>query len=343
MPFGYVFSVVLVSLGVACALTSWRRMAAVSAVPALLVNELPFIVGAMLTASTVFALVEGDLATPAGAAAAGVALLALAGLAVVVRRATRAHTALGNVGPPNRPWARILRSPFFPGRRDVVRTARAYGQDPRHTVDIYHRRDRPTGMPILLHLHGGAFRSGDKSREGQPLIRFMTSRHGLVCASANYRLQPTANLADQVDDVCAAIAWIRAHAEEFGGDPNTFFITGASAGANLAIRAARDHTAAFAGLICRYGYYGGLAPLGDLPPILVLHGDKDLWVPASDARKFAGQARTASSQLVTYAELPGAHHNFDMFESIRATAINDAVARFIADAVAGRPADQRSR
>ena len=51
---------------------------------------MPFIVGYLLIASTMLALADGDLGSPAGAAGAVAALLALAGLVVVVRRALRA-------------------------------------------------------------------------------------------------------------------------------------------------------------------------------------------------------------------------------------------------------------
>jgi hypothetical protein len=85
----------------------------------------------LLIASTVLALAEGDLESPGGAAGAAVALLALAGLVVVVRRELRAHAALQNTGRPKRPWGRILRAPFFPGRLDVVRVrGLAYGDGP---------------------------------------------------------------------------------------------------------------------------------------------------------------------------------------------------------------------
>jgi acetyl esterase/lipase len=277
----------------------------------------------------VLALVEGDLDSPAGVAAAGVALLALAGLGVVVHRAMRAHEALHNAGRPRRPWGRILRAPFFPGRRDVVRVRdRAYGDGPRRTLDLYHRRDRPAGGPILLHFHGGGFHSGNKDREARPLIRHLTSRCGFVCVSAGYRLQPSVTLADQVADVRAAIAWVRAHAAEYGGEPGALFVTGSSAGAYLAIQAACAGETGIAGLICRYGYYGGLAPSRDMPPMLVIHGEKDILVPASAARAFAERVRTASSHAVIYAELPGAHHDFDLFESIRAAAVSEAVEAF---------------
>ena len=83
-------------LGVGCALTQWHRLGWFAAIPALLVSELPFIVGYLLIGSTALALAEGDLDSPGGAAGAGAALLALAGLVVVVGRALRAHAALGN-------------------------------------------------------------------------------------------------------------------------------------------------------------------------------------------------------------------------------------------------------
>jgi hypothetical protein len=94
MPAGYLFAVALYSWGVVCALTRWRRLGSLSAIPALLVSELPFILGYLLIASTVLALADGDLGSPGGAAGAAVALLALAGLVVIVRRAMRAHAAL---------------------------------------------------------------------------------------------------------------------------------------------------------------------------------------------------------------------------------------------------------
>ena len=331
MPVGYWIPVALYSWGVACALTRWRRLGSFSAIPALLASELPFIVGYLLIASTVLAFVDGDLGSPGGAAAAAVALLALAGLVVVVGRAMRAHAALRNDGRPRRPWGRILRAPFFPGRPGVVRVrGLAYGDGPRRTLDVYHRRDRPASAPVLLHLHGGRFSSGNKAREARPLIRHLTSRRGFVCVSANYRLQPHASLAGQVADVRGAIAWVRAHAAEYGAEPGTLFLAGSSAGANLAIRAVCEGETGIAGLICRYGYYGDLTPRGDMPPMLVVHGEKDMMIPAPDARAFAERVRAVSSHPVTYAELPGAYHDFDLYESIRSAAVSKAVEQFTA-------------
>ena len=341
MPIGYLWTVAAVSWGVACALTRRPRLGSFAALPGLVVSELPFIVGYFLIASTVLALADGDLGSPAGAVAAVVALLALTGLVVIVRRALPAHAALHNTGKPKRPWGRILRAPFFPGRLDVVRVrGLAYGDGPYRTLDVYHRRDRPAGAPVLLHFHGGGFYSGNKAREARPLIRHLTSRRGFVCVSADYRLQPHATLANQVADVRNAIAWVRAHAAEFGAEPGTLFLAGGSAGANLAIRAVCDGETGIAGLICRYGYYGGLAPRGDLPPMLIVHGQNDMLIPAADVRAFVERVRAVSGRPVSYAELPGAHHNFDMYESIRSAAVNKAVEQFAAR-VSASPGNQQ--
>jgi len=193
-----------------------------------------------------------------------------------------------------------------------------------------HRRDRPASAPVLLHFHGGGCYSGNKAREARPLIRHLTSRCGFVCVSANYRLQPHMTLADQVADVRDTIVWVRAHATEYGADPGRLFVAGCSAGANLAIRAVCEGETGIAGLICRYGYYGDLASRGDMPPMLVVHGEKDMMIPASDVRAFVERVRAVSSHPVRYAELPGAYHDFDLYESIRSAAVNQAVEQFTA-------------
>ena len=109
-------------------------------------------------------------------------------------------------------------------------------------------------------------------------------------------------------DARAAIAWVRTHAAGYGAEPGTLFVTGSSAGANLAIRAVCGGETGITGLICRYGYYGDLAPGGDMPPMLVVHGEKDILASVSGARAFAERVRAVSSRPVIYAELPGAHH-----------------------------------
>lgn len=308
--------------------------------PALVVNELPFAAGYLLIASIALALAQGDLDS-VGGVVVGVATLAVCiGLGVIVLRALRADRALGNAAPPSRPWTRILRAPLPAFRRDVVRTRNlSYEEGARRSLDVYRRRDRPIQAPIVMHFHGGGFRSGNKSREARPLIGHLVSS-GLVCFSANYRLQPHVRHADQVADVRAAIAWVQSHAGEYGGDPSRLFLVGSSAGAYLAIEAVNAGTVGIAGLICRYGYYGELAPMRDPPPMLVIHGENDLVSRVSYVREFVDRMRAGSAAPVEYVELPGAHHDFDLYESIRSAAVNVAVESFIVRVAGARLRDR---
>jgi acetyl esterase/lipase len=335
MPVGYLIPVVLISWSVACALTTWRRLGPVAALPALLVNELPFIVGLWLATSTALALAVGDVSTRSGKAVFGVAVIAGAGLVVIVLRALKAHGSLGMVGPAQRPWARIVRAPFFPGRRNIVQARNLpYAAGRGQRLDVYYRRDRPIGAPVLVNLHGGGFRSGSKSREALPLIRHLVSRRGFVCISADYRLQPHVQLEDQVADVRLAIRWAGKHAGEFGADPSRLMLTGSSAGAYLAVQAVLDGEQGVGAVVGRYGYYGQLAPTGDMPDLLLIHGDHDLLIPPNQVRAFAERVRRTSSHRVRYAQIPGAHHDFDMFESIRAAAVAAAVEQFLDEVAA---------
>lgn len=62
--------------------------------------------------------------------------------------------------------------------------------------------------------------------------------------------------------------------------------------------------------------------------MLVVHGEKDMLVPVADVRAFVERVRAVSSRPVIYAELSGAHHDFDMYESIRSAAVSEAVEQF---------------
>jgi acetyl esterase/lipase len=330
MPIGLLVPVVLVGWAAACALTSWRRLGAIARIPALVANELPFLAGYLLIASTGLALAQGNLDS-VGGVVVGIAVIAvLLALAEIVRRALRADTALRNPTTARRPWHRILTAPLPAFRREVGRVGNlSYGEGPRRNLDVYFRRDRPTGVPVVLHFHGGGFHSGNKRREARPLIGHLVAR-GIVCASADYRLRPRVGYDEQLADALAAIEWTRAHAAEYGGDPDRIFLIGSSAGAYLAVDAVNNGASGIAGIVGRYGYYGNLGPERPQPPILVIHGQNDLLVPPSNARALVDRMRAASNQRVEYIELPGGHHDFDLYESIRANAVSVAVERFIA-------------
>ncbi|MFC0552274.1 alpha/beta hydrolase [Planotetraspora thailandica] len=377
MPLGYLLSSTLIALAAVVALAALRRpraLADLSFRVGIVINELPFIVLFLLLASTALAFAQGDLAGPVGWVPLVPAVVATAGLAVVVRRGLRTkpaveHALADALGSGWRaaidpglsvrlrrrlPLAHILLRPFFAHRRDVERVANlAYGDaGKRNLLDVYRHRSRPSGAPILIHLHGGGYFSGRKNSQSLPLIYRFASQ-GWVCISANYRLRPAVEFPDHLVDLKKVIAWVREHAHEYGGDPSTVFVSGSSAGGHLASIAAltpndpafqpgfEDADTTVTAVISLNGYYGtyygqGLesSPLNyvkaDAPPFFIAHGDLDTVTFVEGARVFAEKLRASSDNPVVYAELPGAQHAFDLFHSLRFEAVVDAAEAFAA-------------
>jgi acetyl esterase/lipase len=115
----------------------------------------------------------------------------------------------------------------------VYGTAGAGGRDLR--CDVY----TPPGVsagdaaPCVVIVHGGGWRSGDKSQlRGYGIL---LGRAGYVCIAPEYRLVGEAPWPAQIQDVKAAIRWARASAGELGIDPDRIAIEGNSAGAHLAL------------------------------------------------------------------------------------------------------------
>jgi acetyl esterase/lipase len=92
--------------------------------------------------------------------------------------------------------------------------------------------------PIVLFIHGGGWRHGDKTNVGDKPECFVS--HGYLFASVGYRLDPPATPRDQGADVAAAVAWLHEHAADYGGDGDRIFLMGHSAGAHLAALVGTD-------------------------------------------------------------------------------------------------------
>ena len=138
------------------------------------------------------------------------------------------------------PW-RSLARPFRFGD-DTVRVERdiAYTDaGSRGHLDIYlpAATTRLVKAPVLLQVHGGAWTLGRKDQQGLPLMHHLAAR-GWICVAINYRLAPRDPFPAQIIDVKRAIAWIKQHISEYGGDPDYLVVTGGSAGGHLSALAA---------------------------------------------------------------------------------------------------------
>ena len=137
-------------------------------------------------------------------------------------------------------YANNLTPALVSRRRDIERVRDvSYGPfGAFNQLDIYRRREVPRVLqPVLIQVHGGGWIHGRKELNGRPLMFHLAAR-GWVCVAINYRLSPRATYPDHVVDVKRAIAWVKAHIAEYGGDPGFVAITGGSAGGHLSALAA---------------------------------------------------------------------------------------------------------
>lgn len=98
-------------------------------------------------------------------------------------------------------------------------------------LDLYLPSDRTRPAPLVVFVHGGAWRSGSKQR--MPLTGLV--RDGFAVASADYRLTPAARFPAQIHDLKAAIRFLRAKQDDYGYDAQRIAIAGTSAGGHLAV------------------------------------------------------------------------------------------------------------
>lgn len=107
------------------------------------------------------------------------------------------------------------------------------------TLDLYGpERTEGPARPIVLFVHGGGWRHGDKAHVGTKPDAFVS--RGCLFASAGYRLDSSVTPREQAADVAAAVAWLHDHAREHGGDGDAIYLIGHSAGAHLAALVGTD-------------------------------------------------------------------------------------------------------
>lgn len=107
----------------------------------------------------------------------------------------------------------------------------AYGNDPLQRLDVY-LPAQTQAAPILVMVHGGAWRFGDKAAVVQHKVERWLPQ-GFIFISLNYRLLPQADPLQQATDVARGLAAVQRRAASWGGDPAKVILLGHSAGAHL--------------------------------------------------------------------------------------------------------------
>jgi acetyl esterase/lipase len=228
----------------------------------------------------------------------------------------------------------------------------AYAKDAsgERRLDLYLPLDSSRSAPLLVMVHGGSWRAGDR-RELPAIARYFAAR-GIAVAVPDYRLAPSHRFPAARDDVLAATDFLRARAGALRIDAARVVFAGRSAGAQIALSAAtyRPDDPAIRGAISLYGpldlrwgyanpgnprvidgrallrdYLGGTpdelpavyeaaSPVAAVsrrtPPVLLLHGGRDDLVSPQHTERFAARMEWAARPHYVV-RLPWATHGCD--------------------------------
>lgn len=110
----------------------------------------------------------------------------------------------------------------------------------KHKLDVYTPKGQKD-FPVLMFVHGGAWKSGNKGLYAALGKTFAS--HGIGTVIINYRLSKKdgpIKHPDHIKDVAAAFAWVHENIGKYGGRKDRIFISGHSAGGHLVSLLATD-------------------------------------------------------------------------------------------------------
>ncbi len=108
----------------------------------------------------------------------------------------------------------------------------AYGPAEIEKIDIY-RTKRPHA-PVMIFIHGGAWRDGTSSQAAYMAETFINAGAHFIAVDFSNVTETGGDIFPMVDQVRRAVAWVYNNAKSFGGDPNQIYLTGHSSGGHLA-------------------------------------------------------------------------------------------------------------
>lgn len=222
------------------------------------------------------------------------------------------------------------------------------------TLDL-HVPDGKGPFPAIVIVHGGGWVNGNKRTYVTPWFDVLT-KAGFAWFTINYRLAPTYQFPAAVEDVQAAVKWVRDHAREYKVDRRRIVLMGESAGGHLVAFAVakNDRNSRVAAVVDFYGPHNLLKRERDrgevgsnmrqflgidkldaegerklreaspityvrkgLPPFLFIHGTKDASVPYDQSPLMCDALRKAGNVCEVYT-VEGAPHGVGPWEKVPA-------------------------
>ena len=165
------------------------------------------------------------------------------------------------------------------GSRDVVLVhGESLGDHPKQKLTVYRQEageESAEAKPVFLFVHGGGWRSGDIDDYG--FLARGLAPEGYVVVLVGYRLGPNGTFPRMLEDTAKGIAWTKRNIAQYGGDPDSIFISGHSAGA---------YNVAMLGLDPQWMGHEGLETI-DIAGVIGLSGPYDFYPFDSESTKRA--------------------------------------------------------
>ena len=102
-------------------------------------------------------------------------------------------------------------------------------------LDVYRNTAFAGPRPVLVYIHGGAWRKGEKPKSWGGFRAYLAA--GFSVVTVEYRLSDVARAPAAVEDVRCALSWVKANARTYGFDARRVVPYGTSAGGHLALMA----------------------------------------------------------------------------------------------------------
>ena len=209
-------------------------------------------------------------------------------------------------------------------------------------LDVYFKKNTTKLTPLIIFIHGGAWKKGDKHDYWPYLIPY--AEKGYITATIQYRFTDIAKYPSQLEDVTAAINWLKANAEKYHINKDKIALVGGSAGGHLAMLAAySDPSLNIKGVVNLYGpsdlttpyareiesvkkligkpyqeapeLYRAASPVTyisrNIPPTLTFQGTLDELVPYEQSDNLDKKIRAAGA-ISYYHKLKGWPHTMDL-------------------------------
>jgi len=212
------------------------------------------------------------------------------------------------------------------------------GESQKWTLDIAQPSTASSGLrPAIVIIHGGGWSAGSKNDPVYQNLMNHYAQQGYVALSVGYRLTQEAPMPACIEDVKCAVRWLKAHAKDYGVDPERIGCYGHSAGGHLSLMlGVSSENKELEGdgpwkefsssVTCACGgappteignnnhpwsQHPEWWPIGyekaDTPPLLLLQGSEDPIVRPNLTEQFVNNSRKAGNKRVEFIKIAGQH------------------------------------